>query len=637
MAMRNILSDGPGLPARPSWVRWRPRLLLAGCALLLSVIVLWQTSYWVRQFAVADMRERKTHTLNLVVENLRATLSKFQYQPGLLAKNPRFRAALSPDASRTEIEFTNMELERINFVSGALDTFLVNRDGVVVADSNWAAISSRLEKNVGVAPYFSAALQGRLGRYFGTYEVAATEEVSYYFAYPVRERDRIIGAIVVKLRVGRLAERWLSPDHETLVVDEHGVIFMSSRSAWRFRSLQPLTQAVRRRLHQLQKYGDRSLETLPVTWNGTGTQPKYMTFKQGGRNDGQDPHDSTYMVLHADMNAAGWRVYILARLDEIKNRQTIALAVASFMLISLILLAAFAHQRRLRQRERIALQEAARASLETEVKERTRDLTDANAQLRKEISDRLHAETELTKTRDELVQATKLAALGKMSAGLSHELNQPLTAIRSYSDNARTFLERSDTAAVGSNLTSISELTDRMARIIRNLRIYARNEPIDTRPTSVTGALDEALALLDERLNTAGIVVSTELPDREIVAIGGEVRLQQVFVNILSNAIDAMSEIAEKRLFINAEEHAETVTVSFHDTGSGLPTAGADDIFDPFYSTKEVGEGMGLGLSISYGIINQFGGRIDASNHPDGGAVFTIVLKRSHEILEPAE
>ncbi|MBT5047285.1 MAG: sensor histidine kinase [Rhodospirillaceae bacterium] len=564
------------------------------------------------------MRERKAHTLNLVIENLHGALAKFQYQPSLLAKRATFRNALDYYATTTLIDAASRELEKINFLSGALDMFIMNGAGIVIASSNWATEQSYRGQNFGKAPYFRAALQGRLGRHFAVDDASEPHAIGYFFAYPVRRDGTIVGAIVIKLHIERLAARWLAPDHETLVVDQDGIIFMSSRADWRFRSLKKLPPNAQKRIRQSKKYGDRSLASLPVSWNDARDQVTFHGEK-----------DTTSLLLQKDILSAGWRVLILARLDDIDQRQTIALAVASFMLVSLILLAAFAHQRRLRLRERMLLQAAAQSVLESDVAERTRDLTEANAHLRQEISDRRRAETELKKTQDELVQATKMAALGQMSAGLSHELNQPLAAIRSYSDNARAFLERANLDPVRTNLASISELTDRMARIIRNLRVYARNEPMDIRPTSVGRALDEALALLAERLKSSGTSIHKDMPDDDIMVDGGEVRLQQIFVNVISNAIDAMKEAPEKRLEISVEDHDEHITVLIHDTGPGLPHTKMNDIFDPFFSTKEVGEGMGLGLSISYGIIKQFGGSIVARNHADGGAEFCVTLKRS--------
>ncbi len=248
--------------------------------------------------------------------------------------------------------------------------------------------------------------------------------------------------------------------------------------------------------------------------------------------------------------------------------------------------------------------------------------------MRNEIIERHRAEEELHRTQEELVQSAKLAALGQMSVGLSHELNQPLAAIRSYSDNARTFLERAQPESVRSNLEDISELTERMARIIRNLRTYARGEVVETRPTSLRRSLDEALNLLEVRFREEAVELEANLPDPSLEVVGGTVRLQQVFVNLISNGIDAMKGRKTRRLSVSVVETVTQVEVSISDTGTGVNEEDRANIFDPFYSTKGVGEGTGLGLSISYGIINQFGGQIEARNNPDGGAVFTVVLQK---------
>ena len=300
----------------------------------------------------------------------------------------------------------------------------------------------------------------------------------------------------------------------------------------------------------------------------------------------------------------------------------------SFVLVSALLLLAVRHQRKLRLQERIFLQEAARANLEEQVDQRTEALTSANRRLRNEIIERHRAEEELHKTQEELVQSAKLAALGQMSVGLSHELNQPLAAIRSYSDNARTFLERALPESVQSNLEGISELTERMARIIRNLRTYARGEAVESRPTSLRVSLDEALNLLEVRFREEAVELDANLPDPSLQVVGGTVRLQQVFVNLISNGIDAMKGRDTRRLSISVVETDTQVEVSIADTGAGINHEDRANIFDPFYSTKGVGEGTGLGLSISYGIINQFGGQIKTHNGSDGGAVFTVFLKK---------
>lgn len=616
------MSDAPQETSKPT-PRWAGRALFALTAMAVCALVLWQSAYWVRQIAVADSRERNERALNLIVENLRGELARFQAQPALIASNTLVKAALGPDATPQDIETLNREIELETFRAGAAEIYVLNRAGIVVAASNWATPQSEIGQRLAGEPYFEATLQGRLGRYFRLEDADAVIEFGYYFAGPVWIGTDVAGAVVVKLRLGPLAERWLAPYRDTLVVDGDGVIFMSTNEEWRFRTLSPLSTAARGRLSRDRKYPGQALDALPMQWSsdqrdvtiGPLTDPA-----RGGRSGSKAP----YLVQSYDMNEAGWRVMVLGNLEDVHRRENNALAVAVIALVSLLMLGLFAQQRRLRLRERIALQEEAQAQLETEVRDRTRDLTDANAQLRR--------------AQDELVQATKLAALGQMSAGLSHELNQPLAAIRGYSDNARAYLERGQGEPAGENLESISELTERMARIIKNLRTYSREEPVDLRPISARRAMLEALDLLEGRIGKDGVTIDLMLPDDPVTVEAGAVRLQQVFVNILTNALDALhSSPSAKRIEIGASQADDRWLIRIRDTGPGVPDSDVGDIFDPFFTTKEVGEGMGLGLSITYGIVNQFGGRIDVRNHQAGGAEFTVTLRAAETLRDAAE
>ncbi|MFT5489172.1 MAG: two-component system C4-dicarboxylate transport sensor histidine kinase DctB, partial [Alphaproteobacteria bacterium] len=465
---------------------------------------------------------------------------------------------------------------------------------------------------------------GSLGRDFAI--EPETSERSYYFAHPIRIRSRTLGAVVVKIAIDRLEPSWLSSDNTILVVDRDGVVFLSTHPDWRFRSLAPLTEAARNKLILSRRYGTRDIPAIPITdrsaadflsiedtpWHGSGTTRTAPT--------------TTYLVQSKEMNEAGWRVLILSNTASVDQQVKIWSAIVAIVIVSLLLLAANIYQRRRRYSERLALQEAAKAQLEGQVAARTTDLTEANAHLRSEITERHKTETQLRQTQAELVQATKLAALGQMSAGLSHELNQPLTAIRSYSDNARTFLDRDQVEPARSNLKAISELTERMGRIIKNLRTYARNEPVALRAVPVNQAITESLALMDARIRTENVNVSVDLPATDPIVTAGAVRLQQVLVNLISNALDAMQDTSEKHLFLSVDASASGIGITVRDTGAGIVQDDIDKLFDPFFSTKDVGEGMGLGLSITYGIIKQFGGEISAANHPKGGASFTVRL-----------
>ena len=588
-------------PLLPMSGRLRIALLCAGIAL--SAALLWSSAWWARQNALEEISNREANTLNLIVENLRGELGKYLFQPRLLAANPVLKTILKGRAPAAELANLNRELERINDASGALDTYLMDSQGLTVAASNWSSPRTFIGQQFAYRPYFKAAMQGQLGRYFAL--GSTSHQRGYYFAYPVREQDTILGVIVVKMQLDTLESSWISPEHQIAVIDYDNVIFLSSNPDWRFHTLGPIAPGVKQRLDRSRKYDQRPLPALALLQRSAPESWGRLLTIGAGDKDTTSSGNIEYLVKEVKMADAGWRVLLLASTDAVTGRVAVAVIISASALLSISLIAVVVIQRRHRFSERIRLQELARQQLEDRVQERTE---------------------ELRQTQDGLIQASKLAALGQMSAGLSHELNQPLTAIRAYAENARAFLERQQLATVSQNLDGISELTARMARIIKILRTYARNEPVDIRPVSVAHCIDETLSLLDQRLRQEAIEVRYVRPPEDCCVNGGDVRLQQVLVNLVSNALDAMRGVPEKRLDISVQREEVSVVISIADSGPGIPREQLGRVFDPFFSTKEVGQGMGLGLSITYGIVKQFGGHIAAGNRNTGGAEFKLVL-----------
>jgi len=283
------------------------------------------------------------------------------------------------------------------------------------------------------------------------------------------------------------------------------------------------------------------------------------------------------------------------------------------------------------QRRVLAL---ANVQLERRVANRTRELRSVNASLRAEVAERTEAQRALQRAQEDLIQAGKLSALGKMSAGISHELNQPLMAIQSFADNAAQFLARGDSQTAGRNLEKIADLARRMARIIRNFRAFARQEKDTVRRVDLVAVAEAAIEVSQSRLDRHGVTLHAVLPGGSVWVQGGEVRLQQVIVNLISNAVDAMAKTPRREIRLGIDPGAPVV-LTVRDTGPGIEQP--DKVFEPFYTTKEIGEdeGMGLGLSISYGLVQSFGGKIRGENAPKGGAVFTVELQKWEEEANP--
>ncbi len=263
---------------------------------------------------------------------------------------------------------------------------------------------------------------------------------------------------------------------------------------------------------------------------------------------------------------------------------------------------------------------------EQRISERTAELRSSNQQLLNEVAERKQAEKVLKETQEDLIQASKLAALGQMSAGVVHELNQPLTAIRTFTASSRLLLERNELGQVEENLTRTIQLTERMAKMTSQLKIFARKSGGEKKNISLKAALDQALALFEERICRDQVRVRLNLPTGLLPIGGDHLRLEQVLINLVGNAMDAMDKIKDPQLEIEATSGPEGLSLSICDNGPGIAEEHLAHLFEPFFTTKEVGAGLGLGLSISYGIIKDLGGTIRGENRPEGGAQFVIEL-----------
>ncbi len=604
---------------------YRRRLLALTAAAAGCVLALWPISRWAETRALFELKERSQHVLKLVTENLRGGLAKHESTPSLLAHNPAFVRVLTGGASAMDIRRLNAKLAHLCSVTGALDIYVMNARGTTVATSNSALPHSFLGHNFSYRPYFRDAMRVGQGRYFalGT----TSKERGYYFAHSVADGGRIVGVAVAKLGVAKMEKAWRTAEYEIRVLDKDGVIFMSSNPDWILRTVRPISPEAARRIEEDHRYDGHELTPLrSVTPSAGADIGNIVSISDRSTKSRRSAPTTDFLVQEIAMPEAGWTVQILARTGSISSYVNAVCALFLVTMMALLLAAANFLERRRRLRNRLALQESIRAELEARVAERTEDLTNANTALRDEVAERRRAEAELLRTQSELVHAGKLAALGQMSAGLSHELNQPLAAIRSYAENGQVFLKRGRHDTVKGNLAAIAELTERMAHIIRHLRTYARKEPVALHPAAAGRAIHQAVALLTARLAAAAVSVHLDLPDEEIFVTGGDVRLQQVFVNLFSNAIDAMKQAPRRELHVRMRREGEAVHITVRDTGKGMETGVLGNVFDPFFTTKEVGDGLGLGLSITYGIIKQFRGCIEARNHEDGGAVFELRL-----------
>ena len=258
---------------------------------------------------------------------------------------------------------------------------------------------------------------------------------------------------------------------------------------------------------------------------------------------------------------------------------------------------------------------------------RTRELRDSNMRLEAEMEERERAETAARTLGDQLVQANKLATLGQIAASVAHEINQPLAAIRAYADNGAVMLDRQRPADARDNLVKIGGLTTRMARITSELKSFGRKASGKLEPVSARNAVEGSLMLLNHRIIAQGVAVETALPRGDILVMGELVRLEQVIVNLLQNALDALRDRPAPRIRVSLQVEHGHASLAVTDNGPGIDAAAMANLFTAFSTTKA--EGLGLGLAICRDIVRDFGGEISADDaHP--GARFTVRLRLAH-------
>lgn len=566
-------------------------------------------------------------TLRLAVAALRGHMSRFEPLPALISDHDDIQALVADPANPVLRLRANTYLKEINGLLKSSDIYVMLTGGFTIAASNYDAPLSFVGENFNYRPYYQDAIQGKQGRFFALGTTSLKR--GYYFSSPVRLDGEIRGVVVFKVDIEPIETSWKSDEYEIVVTDPEGIIFMSGRPEWLYSGLLPLTPERLARTATSRRYADATLRQLPVERANFQNVRQLMSisFEKSKRE---------YLVVEEPMEEAGWTVSVL--LDTSSARaQALTSVLAALLLLGLAaLLGAVVFQRRARLAERMELQRAAREQLEQRVDERTVDLASVNNRLELEVAERRATELQLRKTQDDLVQAGKLAALGQMSAALSHEFNQPLAAVKTYADNAAILIDRKRIAEARDNVGRILALTDRMASISRHLRNFARKPNEKLGPVLLDEVVNDTLEIVAWRLKAADATLKVDLGKKPITVHAGSVRLQQVLVNIVSNAADAVDGLPDRAIELSAVQNGDKVEITVCDHGPGVPKAIAARIFDPFFSTKGVGKGLGLGLSISYNIIKDFGGTLSVHNHDEGGAIFRISLLAAQAATQEA-
>tara|TARA_R110002020_G_scaffold145912_1_gene320242 strand:+ start:3553 stop:5322 length:1770 start_codon:yes stop_codon:yes gene_type:complete len=568
--------------------------LFVAWAIVAVIIVAWSVRRAEDQ-ALSDVMQKAGETLAVQTEILSGVLDKYRLLPPLLSRQSSIRALFVRDVEgNAQTVDARRTAEQIAGMSAAMDVAFHFPDGKLLANARGTFVTSDED----LSELIEVARQGRLGRVALSY---GEDHRTYAFSSGVRREGKFVGVVIVYVDFYRVEAAWALSARRIFVTDRTGTVFLTNDPDWRLEPISQLREA--------------------------GRSDRYLI--KGRFEDRLD--------LTRRLPLLEWDLHVLADPAPVAASRLSAAAIATLACLLAGLIALVALRRNEMAIIRTRSDRATALRLERVVRDRTRALSVTNRSLSHEVEVRREAEERLRKTQDELVQTAKLAALGQMSAALSHEYNQPLAAIRSYADNALRFLERGLPQEVSGNLIRINGLVERMAELSRTLLSFSRKPGASIGPVPLGTIIDEALLLARPRARASGIDSINVSPGVSGLYVqGGRIRLGQVFVNLINNAIDALSGRPGAIVDIDARREGDRVVVTVTDNGPGIAADELPKVFDPFFTTKGVGEGIGIGLSIVDNIIRDFGGTIVATTQPEGGARFTITLRASVAPEAPA-
>lgn len=554
--------------------------LAIGGLVLAAAVSVWVLNQWLTERFTVDTRNRAELRLVLYAGNIEAELQRTQVVPILLSRDPALSAALETGNYAT----ISQVLINLQGELGTASIELLDADAQVVAATDRDRLAATRSRE---ASFVEARRSD--STVFNLFE-RSTGGYGFAYSRALRDGEQLLGVVIVEVDLAKFERSWAGFADQVALVDSTARIILATEPRWRGRTEE---EALR-------------LLDAPTPF----MRPLRNAADWAGR--GPDSHIGNAGVLRAETRVAhrGWRLISFSRYDGVREQVNgvLALVISGYALILVLVFYLMSR--------RAWLQSAAFERESTALRR-------LNVALQREIAAREKAQQDLTVAEQTLAQSSKLAVLGEMSAAVSHELNQPLAAMKTYLAGARLLLtrRRSEEALVA--FQRLDDLIDRMGAITRQLKSYARKGGDAFAPLDIRACIAEALSMMEPRLRERRVLVVRTLPNQPVMVMGDRLRMEQVIVNLLRNAVDATKSVNAPQIDIILTE-GDTVNLRIRDNGSGI--AEIDKIFEPFYTSKGAGEGVGLGLAISSGIVGDHGGRLTARNAAEGGAVFEISL-----------
>ncbi|WP_429613798.1 sensor histidine kinase [Variovorax sp. W2I14] len=575
--------------------RWRGLLRWLG-ALALVAAAAFAGHHVAMQTGLARLRDAADHRLDMLATGLDADLARFEYLPALLEMTPIVPALLGTPSDGALRDAVNRYLRGVNAAAGAEMLYVLDAGGTSLAASDWDRPGTTVGQDFSFRPYVIDALGHGRGRFYGV--GITSRKPGYYLSYALRRDQPTRGVVAVKVNLEEAERAWRKLPGDVVLIDQRGVVILSTREDIKFRPMLPLDGLQRAEVQRSRPYGEAALR--PLQWaqkEALARDVQVITL------DGVDQLAST-----RKLRGAPWQLVVLDDLAPVRVGARNAAITASLAMAVLLLVAIALWQRRRAVRQKLATQaalQAAHDTLESTVVARTAQLRAAQG---------------------ELLHAGKMAALGQMSTGVVHELNQPLTAMRTLSESAGILLDKNRLDDVRGNLQRIRSMVDRLARLTSQLKTFAHKSELPLAAVPMARAIADAQVIVAEATKKNAIAIEADVQPASLSVMAEEAALGSVLVNLMRNAIDAMQDSPSRTLRIEARPREGRVILRVSDTGPGIPPDILPRLFEPFVTSKPAGTGLGLGLVISAQLVRAMDGTLRAANQPEGGASFVVDL-----------
>jgi C4-dicarboxylate-specific signal transduction histidine kinase len=571
--------------------------------------------------ALDTAEELSMRRLQIFDRTLEANIERYHYLPATITQSPEVRSLLTNPGDDQLRNDANGFLSNLNSTAVSDELFVVDTNGTSVAASNWWSHSSLVGHSYVQRPYFTESMLDGAARY---YAVGMTTGVpGYFLANRIDGPDGPLGVAVAKINLGEIEAVWWRSGELIGIVDTNEVAILSTRPDWRYRPLGDISQSEADALNNDQRYAGVTIERQGIVRSIEPWRGAEMAVLESGDSS----VSGEFLVDRLRIPTHGWQLLSFTPLGPIlAAAMTTALVVLIATGATLAAAALFFQRQRL-----IRARLDDHDQLELRVRLRTSELQEANERLNDEIIERRQAERARIDAQQGLVQAAKMASLGQALAGVAHEVSQPIAALRTQNSSAK-LLARNKFPELMEVLTSMDGVLNRLTALTGHLKTFARRETEISITSDLVGILHNALELCAHLVDSRRLTISCDLPSGPVLVTGNPIHIEQVLINLVSNAADAMEAVDKPVLRIAIECSPTTAAIVLTDVGTGIDQTVMSTLFEPFVTTKEAGKGLGLGLSISYGLVRDMGGEIKVSSTPGQGSTFTVVLPLARDM-----